>query len=271
VIYYGDEMNSESGDKKMRIAVFSDLHGNPYACRALLRALAVEGEFDHVIGAGDLLFGGSDPAACIDMLTEAGISAIVGNTEEYIQAPEVLPIDEMHRTKWDRLVPIAHWIGDQLGPERMEWVLDMPSNLTYSPTGDPTEDMLVVHANPLNNELQIQPSPEEQKRIFGQVIQPDDDPELVAHLEGLAVGVLVHGHLHYTTQRRWRDLWMVNVAPCSVAQVDGIEGARFTIFTWEEGEWRIERHLVKYDVSQEAAALRASDMPFKEDWAALFE
>jgi hypothetical protein len=76
--------------------------------------------------------------------------------------------------------------------------------------------------------------------------------------------VIAFGHLHYTSLRRWREKLLVNVAPCSLSPYDDDQRARFTVFTWENGGWIVERHYVDYDLSQEGEALLASDIPEKE-------
>ena len=62
----------------MRIAVFADTHGNPYSTRAVLKAISDSGSFDAVVAAGDVCSGGSDPAACVDMLQAAGFRRYTG-------------------------------------------------------------------------------------------------------------------------------------------------------------------------------------------------
>ena len=41
----------------MRIAIFADIHGNPFATRAVLDAIADNGVFDAVVMAGDMCSG----------------------------------------------------------------------------------------------------------------------------------------------------------------------------------------------------------------------
>ncbi|MCB9136605.1 MAG: metallophosphoesterase [Anaerolineales bacterium] len=47
----------------MRLAIFSDIHGNRFALEAVLNALLADGPFDAVIAAGDLALGGGRPCA----------------------------------------------------------------------------------------------------------------------------------------------------------------------------------------------------------------
>ena len=43
----------------MRIAVFSDIHGNPFATRVVLDATVTKGSFDAVVSTGDICSGGN--------------------------------------------------------------------------------------------------------------------------------------------------------------------------------------------------------------------
>jgi predicted phosphodiesterase len=248
----------------MRIAVFSDLHGNPYACQAVLSTIETLGAFDAIVAAGDLCFGGSDPAACVDLLRDAGAVAVYGNTDEFIFAPDKPPPDEEHLSNWDSYQAMAIWAGKQMGSARVDWLADLPFELCFSPTSNPSDDLLVVHANPKNVYEYIGPPFEEQVRLEGKIVQPDDDPNLVKMMADVSAKVIAFGHLHYTSLRRWREKRLVNVAPCSLSPYDDDQRARFTVFIWKNGGWAVERHYVDYDLTQEGEALLASDIPEKE-------
>ncbi len=254
----------------MRIAVFSDLHGNPYACRAVLDAIDKEGKFDAVAAAGDLCFSGSDPASCVDMLKAAGVQAVYGNTDEFILAPDKPPPDEEHLNNWHSYQAAAMWAAEQMGPERLNWLAELPFDLRFSPTPNPSDDLLVVHANPKNVHEYIGPSFEEQIKLQGKIVQPDNDPGLINLLAEVSASVIAFGHLHYTSLRRWGDLTLVNVAPCSISPYEDDQRARFTVFTWVKGAWKVARHYVDYDPRQEGLALLASDIPGKENKAKVF-
>ena len=88
----------------MRIAVFADIHGNPFATRAVLDAIGADGVFDAVVMAGDVCSGGSDPAACVDMLQEAGVQVVYGNADAFVFAPQKEPPDERYRENWGNIL-----------------------------------------------------------------------------------------------------------------------------------------------------------------------
>lgn len=254
----------------MRIAVFSDLHGNPYACQAVLDEIEKHGPFDAIVAAGDVCFGGSGPAECVDLLWDSGVKAVYGNTDEFIFAPDKLPPDEEHRSEWDSYHAAAMWAREQMRPEQVDWLAGLPFDLRFSPTENPSGDLLVVHANPKNVYDYIGPPVEEQARLKGKIVQPDDDPNLVKMVGDVSAAVIAFGHLHYTSLRPWREKLLVNVAPCSLSPYDNDQRARFTVFTWGKGKWAIERHYVEYDLTQEGEALLAIDIPEKGKRAKYF-
>lgn len=255
----------------MRVIVFSDIHGNPYACDAVLAAVRKEGICEAVVAAGDLCLGGSDPAACIEMLAESGIQGVYGNTEEYIYDPEKVPPDDLHRDMWDRVQPVAYWVRQCLSEKQMEWLRSLSFKIRIAPSNNPHEDLLVVHANPVNNETMIYPSEAEQKKLWDEVRQPDNDPQLENVLLETDLSTIAFGHFHFTHERNWRNKNLVDVAPCSMPGIDRDPRARYTIFTWTREAWRIERRFVAYDYCREVTALEKSKMPFKEDFIGYFD
>lgn len=254
----------------MRIAVFADIHGNPFATQAVLDAIRDDGVFDVTVLAGDVCYGGSDPAKCIDMIREAGIGVVYGNTDEYIFFPDKKPPDKGHLDRWDEIVEVSSWVREKLGAERLAWLEDLPLDLRFSPTDSSKDDLLVVHANPKNIHEFIGPPIELQDRYFGRVYQPDDDLRLAELFEGVQAAVVAYGHLHVTSDRRWNGYRLVNVSPCSWSRQHSDRRARYTVFTWD-GEWQIERKYVDFDYRQEGIALLAGDMPTRVWQAQFFE
>ena len=247
----------------MRIAVFSDIHGNPYAAEAVLNAIQGDGPFDAVIAAGDHCLSGSDPARCVDLLRDASVLALVGNTDEYIFAPHKTPSDEAHRVKWDEILRDVHWARERMTNEDIAWLAARPFSVRFSPTPNPADDLLVVHAHPKSLEGTIYPPVSLQTQHRGRVLQADDDPELAWMLDGVTAKTIAFGHIHLTHLREWNDYRLVCVAPCSLPTIDFDHHARFTVFEWLPGatQWSFTRNLVDYDFTQEVEALRQKAHP----------
>jgi hypothetical protein len=254
----------------MRIAVFADTHGNPYSTRAVLKAISDFGPFDAVVAAGDVCSGGSDPAACVDMLQAAGVQMVYGNGDEFIFSSPKEPPAEMYRARWPQIVQNSRWAAERLGKERINWLGERPFELRFSPTQDIWDDLLIVHANPKDVYTHVFPPEGTQKELLGEVRQPDDAPILADLFGGAQAAIIAHGHFHYTFERFVLGLRLVDVSPCSYSNFDPDRRARYTVFTWD-GEWRVERRYVDYDFHQEGKALIASDIPEKTMLVKLFE
>ena len=263
----------------MRVAVFADIHGNPYACKAVLEAIekdvAANGVFNCVVAAGDHCAAGSDPVRCIQMLQAAGVTCLYGNTEAFTLAPDETPKDQIEKANWRRNQPIFQWLRRKIGSEGLQWMQSLAFGLRVSPTPNPADDLLVVHANPKDVDRRIMPALEVQETILGENLetlrQPDDDPELADMMDGVSAAVIAFGHFHYSSIRHWRDKMLVDVSPCSIAPYDHDLRARYSIFQWADQRWSVARRFVSYDTQNQARALRNSDMPEAEHYAQYYD
>ncbi|MBV8355701.1 MAG: metallophosphoesterase, partial [Candidatus Eremiobacteraeota bacterium] len=68
----------------MRIAVFSDIHGNLLGLDACLADLESQGGADGVVVAGDLCLGGPKPKKVLQRIEEIGAACVRGNTDRYL-------------------------------------------------------------------------------------------------------------------------------------------------------------------------------------------
>jgi hypothetical protein len=165
---------------------------------------------------------------------------------------------------------VAQWVRAQLSEDQLNWLQDLPFQQRFSPTGNPKDDLLVVHANPRDVLLMIYPDEREQVKLWGEVRQPDDHPALVQSLAETSAGVIAFGHFHYTFKRVWGNHTLVDVAPCSMPGIDYDLRPRYTVFTWSGDRWLISRKWLVYDVSAEIRGLEESEMPHKEDFTHYF-
>ena len=100
----------------------------------------------------------------------------------------------------------------------------------------------------------IYPAEKEQRRLWGEVRQPDTATELQEVMSGVAgAGVIAFGHFHYMFQRRWGEKTLVDVACCSLPGIDHDLRARYTIFEWVKTKWVIDQRRVEYEAQKEVA------------------
>jgi predicted phosphodiesterase len=246
----------------MRIAVFSDVHGNLAGLEAVLADIAAQEAIDEIVFAGDLCVFGPRPEACVSLLRrrEGEISTIYGNTDGWISGLPLLSqdADAEERLRWERITTVVDWTRETLPPMDRAWLDSLPFHRRISPTVNPRDDLFIVHANPNNVDDVIFPEPARQKELFGEVRQEDE--ELQGVIGDYLFGVLAFGHLHVPSVRSWRGVRLVNVASVS-RPGDGDWRAKYALFTWDGARWAVEHRFVEYDLGAEIAAYEERQPP----------
>lgn len=219
----------------MRIAIVSDIHGNVRGLDACLTDLAEQGGADAIVGAGDFCMDGPRSKEVLERLREVGARCIHGNTDRYV-ADDPARYDE--ETAHD-----IRWQQRQIGEEWVAWLRSLPGTLSF---GDPSNELLVCHANPRNDEEHVWPdaSDEQLERLFGDV----------------RATAIAFGHLHLPYVRMWRGKMLVDVASAGLPK-DGDERVNYAIFTERSGGWEVKLRRVPFDVDKVARELEQSGIP----------
>ena len=225
----------------MRVAVISDIHGNQIAFEAVLQDLAQQPAVDHVVIAGDLCLNGPCPRQVLEMVQSLDCPVVQGNVDSEV-------VNEAPDKGLKKRTTVA-WTREQIGPEGIDYLAALPqSHLVTHPDGT---DLLVVHANPLNQEDAIFPN------------APDDTLEHL--LGGIASNIraLAYGHLHIAYTRHWRHLLLVDVGSCGLPRDEDIR-ASYGILSWHDNMWEAEIHRVPYDVKAVVKQIKTCGMPNEE-------
>ena len=220
----------------MRIAIFSDIHGNAHALDRCLDDLESRGGADVIVAAGDLCLDGPRPKKVIDRLRAVGARCLRGNTDRMIGEGDLEQMDEEDARA-------VLWTRAQIGEERRSWLRDLPLTLTF---GDDDGGLLVCHANPKNDDEHLWPD------------AYDDTLERL--LDGVVQKTIAFGHLHVAFVRVWRDRTLVNVASAGLPK-DGDPLAHYAILTRRAGGWEVQERRVPFDVDKVARQLRKSGIP----------
>lgn len=227
----------------MRVAVFSDIHGNLVGLDACLADLLAQGGADKIVAAGDLCIDGPRPKKVLQRLEEVGAQCIRGNTDRYAagMTEEKFGAPESAQLAWTR---------KQLGEKWLHWLRELPFSLRF---GEEANQLLVVHANPSNDEEHL---------------WPDADDELLQRLIGEErANVIAFGHLHLPYVRQWRGKVLVNVASAGLPK-DGDPRACYALFTERDGGWEIKHRRVPFDVKKVATQLADCGIPGSADLVA---
>ena len=222
----------------MRIAILSDIHGNQLALQAVLHDLAQQPSIDQLVIAGDLCLKGPQPKEVLDTVRNLGCSVIQGNADTDIVTKAY--------DKGPKKQLMVDWTREQIGSDGINYLALLPqSHLISNPSG---LDLLVVHANPLNQNEAISPDLPESK--------------LTDLLSGLppTIGALAFGHHHVAYQRRWHHLLLVDVGSCGLPR-DGDLRASYAILTWQDNTWQAEHRRVNYDIEAVIYQLNSCGIP----------
>ena len=103
----------------MKIAVFSDIHGNLKALKAVLEQIK-EKNADVTIFLGDIFQRGNEEIECLELLKNSGIICLKGNCELYIEhGVDIDPDVEYLRDYYDEM-------RKKLTDEQMKFIKQMP-------------------------------------------------------------------------------------------------------------------------------------------------
>jgi predicted phosphodiesterase len=220
----------------MRVAIFSDIHGNLRGLDACLGDLAEQGGADVCVAAGDLCLDGPRAREVLERLQGVGATCLRGNTDRYIG--DVATFDEGA----EDFAELA-WQREQLGPEWTRFLFELPFSLHV---GSGAAGLLVVHANPKTDDEHVWPDA--------------DEALLERFFEGVEERTIAFGHLHLPYARLWRDRLLVNVASAGLPK-DGDPRASYAILTQRPEGWQVKHRRVAFDVEKVVRDIEKSGMP----------
>jgi predicted phosphodiesterase len=228
---------------QLRVAVFSDVHGNLNGLQAVLAEIRQSGPFDAIIAAGDHCLNGPDPGESLDLILQSATHVLYGNTDrDIVESGRSDP--DLGSKKADSIA----WTRASLGAQRIS---DLDSMLFEHKVTAPDGSILhVVHANPHDVDRHILPD------------LPDD--ELLALVGGSPASMLAFGHLHIPFVRSLDTITLANIASAGLPR-DGNRRVTWGEFSWRADEgWTVQTHRVEYDFQATVKRMFESGMPHPE-------
>ena len=233
----------------MRVALFSDVHGNGVAFDAMLADLERKA-VDHLVCLGDHAQGGPQPAECLERLRELGCPVVMGNSDHFL-----LTLDPGQEPVTEQQVATARWSQSRLSDELLEF------HRSFRPTVeldlDGAGSLLAFHGSPRSNEEILGPWMEE--GAFRVV------------LDGLEADVFAGGHIHLQWSRRCGRPYFVNPGSVGLAYDHHQPEESFRADAWAEyaivtvdGAVGFEFRRVPFDRAAVLRAIDASGMPHPE-------
>jgi putative phosphoesterase len=238
----------------MRLALLSDVHGNPIALEAVLADVEECGGVDGYLVLGDIVAIGPDPIAVLERLVALpGVRFIQGNTDRYVvtgQRPypsfadvESDPgliarlVDVAHSFAWTQgMVTTAGWF-DWLSALQLEERMLLPDGTR----------LLAVHVAPgLDDGSGIHPAL--------------SDDELSALVADASADLVCVGHTHWPIDRTVAGIRVINTGSVSNPVALDVRASYARIDATEAG-YRVELRRVAYDVDAVIEAIERSRHP----------
>ncbi len=238
----------------MRLAIFSDVHGNLLALHAVLTDIQARGGVDGYRVLGDLAALGYDPIMVLRRLvTLPNIHFVRGNTDRYLVTGERPPpsADDVRNNPdlaetYAEVAANFAWTHGCLTPTLwLDWLAGLP--LEHRETLPDGTRMLCVHAAP--------------GRDDGDGIAPATSDAVLARLvAGCEADLVCVGHTHWPLERRVNAVHVVNVGSISNPHHRDLR-ASYVIITADETSYRIEFHRVAYNTQAVIDAIREIGYP----------
>jgi predicted phosphodiesterase len=239
----------------VRVALFSDVHGNAVAFDAMLADLGGR-SVDQVVCLGDHAQGGAQPAESLERLRELGCPVVMGNSDHFL-----LTLDPGEEPVTEQQLDTARWSASQLSDELLEF------HRSFQPTvvlglGD-GRTLLAFHGSPRSRDEILGPWMEEEA--------------FRKPLDGLDAAVLAGGHVHLQWTRRCGPAYFVNPGSVGLAYDHHQPEESFRADPWAEyailtidGAVEVEFRRVPFDRAGVVRAIESSGMPHPENAARLW-
>jgi len=235
-------MWASGGGKDMRIAVFSDIHGNKHALDAVLSDIQNR-KPEFVICLGDLVGYGAYPDAVVQAIRESGIPTIMGNYDDAIaNGRMVCGCDYKDEKAVEAGVKSISWTMKNIGEAGMEFMLSLPDKIIKEIGG---RRVLFVHGSP---------------RKLNEYLYEDVPADvIIPMLREADAEVLVCGHTHLPYHRVVGGRHVINVGSAGKPK-HGDPQAVYALIEIGE-DIQVDFIQVPYDYESAARAIEKAGLP----------
>ena len=225
----------------MKIAVFSDIHGNINALKSVLSSIESEEVFD-IFCLGDLLNGGVGGDEIISLLIEHQVKCILGNHDAFL-------LDSTEQEFPEHLKKIAssmrEWTVQHISQPSLEYLASLPRILRHEFSSG--HKVIFCHSTPSSlwelEALKWSAPKDDVKRAFGL----------------LNAEIICHGHFHEGTGIRVIDEnILVNVASVGT-HPDHL--ANYSVIEFTSDQIGIQQKRVRYDWEDELKRMKNQKVP----------
>jgi len=225
----------------MRIGVFSDIHANLEALRAIQAAYEIE-RVDRLLCAGDVVGYGASPNECIEIVRAMTSEVVLGNHDSAVSGS----MDYSYYYDAARRVLDMHTA--LLLPANMDWLRSLPYSRRY-----PDHGIKLCHGSPID------------EKEFDYIFAPEQAYALLPHFEALdPITFIGHSHLcrvfaltPHSVEEITRKRFTADTARKYIISVGSVGQPRdydnrssYTVYDTESREFQFKR--VEYDIETSA-------------------
>ena len=210
----------------MRIAIFSDIHGNDLAFEKVEADIKRQG-VDQIVCLGDAIQGGPQPAEVVQRLRRLNCPTVMGNADAWMLTGIETADEGIPSERKIKMEEIRQWSLSKLTEDDQTFISNFKPTITIQL--DKNLDLLCFHASPAN---------------FDDVILPAcPEDEFQKFLGAYKGKILTGGHTHAQQVRRLGEYFFFNPGSTGFAyahfQLDGQfhadAWAEYAILTIENG------------------------------------
>ncbi|SFG81657.1 phosphoesterase, MJ0936 family [Desulfotomaculum arcticum] len=226
----------------MRIAVFSDIHGNKHALEAVLADIQSR-EPDLLVCLGDLVGYGADPDAVVQAIRASGIPTVMGNYDDAIANRRlVCGCDYKDEKALEAGVKSISWTMEHTREASREFLLTLPDRIVKTING---RRVLFVHGSP--------------RKLNEYLYEDVPAADIIPMLREANVDVLVCGHTHLPYHRVAEDRHIINAGSAGKPK-HGDPQAVYALIELSN-DIRVEFIKVPYDYESAALAVEKAGLP----------
>lgn len=240
----------------MRIALFSDTHGNLHATEAALAAIQADRP-DQIVCLGDVALFGPQPRETLAAIAALGCPVVMGNTDAWALDPQPYPGDDEQTALYNA---VEGWGAAQLTESDRAVIRSFQPVVRIALDDDAA--LLCYHGSPRSFDEEIEATTPDAAlaEIFG------DDPSLIC----------AGGHTHTQMVRRHQHRLVINPGSVGLPFVLRRDGSAYNP-PWAEYALIDYRSPAQIDVTLRRAAIDVqrvlhaaftSGMPMADRWTA---
>lgn len=227
----------------MKIAIFSDIHGNAIALEAVLKDLYYR-QVDLVFCGGDLVGYGAYPNEVIELIRKNRIPTIMGNYDDGVgyDKPEcgcAYKDPQMEELGHQSLA----WMKKHVTEDNKAYLRGLLHRLALTVYD---QRILLVHGSP--------------RKINEYLFEDRPDESILRLINSENADLLICGHTHLPYSKRIEGKYLVNVGSVGKPK-DGDPRAGYTVLTLTENGITTEIIRVAYDVEAMAKAIEVTELP----------